>query len=357
MKWIIVIFVLVCGGTLRANDKAILTLENVPPTGPIQRASPAKQGFSPQRAAKYLDIASLNWQKNRECVTCHTNMAYLMARPALEPSLGSSGEVRKFFETQVIQEFSGEPSSLRLGDFTPVVTSLALSFHDAQHQRELSEAAQKSLKAMWETQKDDGSWNWLKCGWAPMEIDDHYGVTLAALAVGVAPGDYSKSQQAMIGINRLRTFLNANPTPSLHHRVMLAWCSKRIDGLMSEEARQKLIKELWASQLVDGGWSIAAMLADWSDFRRKDSQAQQLQSADAYATGLVLVVLRELGVPSDDERIQSGANWLFENQEVDGKWFSPSPTKDSKQYFTNIGSAFAVLGLQAAGKLPNWPFD
>ena len=138
-----------------------------------------------------------------------------------------------------------------------------------------------------------------------MEIDDHYGVTLAALAVGVAPGDYSKSQQAMIGINRLRTFLNANPTPSLHHRVMLAWCSKRIDGLMSEEARQKLIKELWASQLVDGGWSIAAMLADWSDFRRKDSQAQQLQSADAYATGLVLVVLRELGVPSDDERIQS----------------------------------------------------
>ena len=193
MKWIILIFVLICAGTLRANDKAIFTLENVPPTGPIQRESPAKQGFSPQRAAKYLDIASLNWQKNRECVTCHTNMAYLMARPALEPSLGSSGEVREFFETQVIHEFSGEPSSLRLGDFTPVVTSLALSFHDAQHQRELSEAAQKSLKAMWETQKNDGSWNWLKCGWAPMEIDDHYGVTLAALAVGVAPGDYSKS--------------------------------------------------------------------------------------------------------------------------------------------------------------------
>ena len=68
---------------------------------------------------------------------------------------------------------------------------------------------------MWETQKDDGSWNWLKCGWAPMEIDDHYGVTLAALAVGVAPGDYSKSQQAMIGINRLRTFLNANPNAIL----------------------------------------------------------------------------------------------------------------------------------------------
>ena len=357
MKWLAVIFVFVCAATLKANDGVIFTLDNVPPTGPIQRESLSKQGFSPQLAAKYLDIASLNWQKNRECVTCHTNMAYLMARPALEPSLGSSGEVREFFETQVIQEFSGEPTSIRVGDYTPVVTSLALSFHDAQHQNQLSEPARKSLEVMWKTQKDDGSWNWAKCGWAPMEIDDHYGVTLAALAVGVAPGDYSKSKQAMMGINRLRTFLQVNPAPSLHHRVMLAWCSKRIDGLMSEQARQKLIKELWSSQLVDGGWSIAAMLADWSDFRRKDGEEQQLQSADAYATGLVLVVLRELGVPKDDERMQFGVNWLFENQEVDGKWFSPSPTKDSKQYFTNIGSAFAVLALQATGKLPDWPFD
>ena len=38
--------------------------------------------------------------------------------------------------------------------------------------------------------KEDGGFSWLKCDWPPMESDDHYGVTLAAIAVGVAPDDY-----------------------------------------------------------------------------------------------------------------------------------------------------------------------
>ena len=37
--------------------------------------------------------------------------------------------------------------------------------------------------------KADGAWDWIKCDWPPLEHDDYYGGTLAALAVGYAPGE------------------------------------------------------------------------------------------------------------------------------------------------------------------------
>ena len=80
-------------------------------------------------------------------------------------------------------------------------------------------------------------------------------------------------------------------------------------------------------------------------------------SPDAYGTGLALVVAREMGISAEDPRLRKGVAWLKGNQRESGKWFTRSPTKDSKNYFTNFGCAFAVLGLQSCGELPGWPFD
>jgi DNA-directed RNA polymerase specialized sigma24 family protein len=46
-------------------------------------------------------------------------------------------------------------------------------------------ATRKALDRMWTLQKPDGSWDWIKCDWPPLEHDDYYGATLAALAAGV----------------------------------------------------------------------------------------------------------------------------------------------------------------------------
>jgi squalene-hopene/tetraprenyl-beta-curcumene cyclase len=70
----------------------------------------------------------------------------------------------------------------------------------------------------------------------------------------------------------------------------------------------------------------------------------------------VIVIARELGVPADDRRLARGIDWLLVNQRESGKWFTRSPVHDCGNLISNAGSAYAILALQACGKLPGWPF-
>ena len=346
---------LVAASHAAAEKPAVLTLENVPYAKKIVADESVRKTFSAEQAARYLDNASLNWQKSRNCATCHTNMPYLMARPALGPALKDSGEVRSFFESYYLARWEkGRKAPQK--PYRPVVVGAALAFNDAQTTGTLSDTTRKTLDLMWTTQNEKGAWNWAKCGWAPMEIDDHYGVTLAALAAGVAPDNYAETEAAKAGLAKARKYLAAHPLPSLHHRIMIAWASLRIEGLMKKQERDKTLQDMLSKQLEDGGWSTPGFLADWKAFKRKDGKPHDPLTADAYGTGLALVFAREMGLPSKDPRLQKGVAWLKSNQRESGKWFTRSPSKDSKNYFTNIGSAFAVLGLQACDELPGWPF-
>ena len=82
----------------------------------------------------------------------------------------------------------------------------------------------------------------------------------------------------------------------------------------------------------------------------------ETKTSDGYGTGLVIVIARELGVPADDRRLARGIDWLLANQRESGKWFTRSPVHDCGNLISNAGSAYAVLALQACGKLPGWPF-
>ena len=347
---------LVSTSIVLGNDLEIITASNAPPIQPIEKAPTKRQRYSPELAARYLDVASLNWQKDRKCVTCHTNMAYLMSRPALSAALKDSGEVRTFYEKFVNEQSSGTTGKPRVGDYRPVVAATGLVFNDLQTEGRLSLSALTALKLMWQTQRDDGGWSWAKCGWAPMEIDDHYGVSLAALTVGVAPENYRNSSEAREGVAKIRQFLSSTPPKSLHHRMMLLWASKYIDSLLTKEQQRVILKEVIVSQLSDGGWSTAQLLSDWKEFKRKDNAKQTINESDAYATGLAISLAREFGYAAESPLIQPATAWLTRNQDTDGKWFTRSPSKDSQQFFTNIGTAFAILGLQASGELPGWPF-
>src|SRR5437899_3216956 len=44
---------------------------------------PLAKSFSWEAAANFLDAAAIDWTKQRTCFTCHTNYAYLMARPLI----------------------------------------------------------------------------------------------------------------------------------------------------------------------------------------------------------------------------------------------------------------------------------
>ncbi|MCA9134692.1 MAG: terpene cyclase/mutase family protein [Planctomycetales bacterium] len=353
---LIPLFLLLYSGLAQGQAQEVVTLDSVPAERePIEADEPVAAEFSAERAARYLDRASLTWQKEKKCVTCHTNMPYLFARPALASTLPDSHEVRDFYEEYRTVRWAKRGPRESQG-FWPVVVASGLTFNDVQTTGKLSQVARDVLDMMWTVQREDGGWKWPDCNYAPMEIDEHFGVTLAALTVGIAPDGYAETETAQKGLDKLRTFFQNNPPKSLHHRAMIAWCSKRVGGIATAEERAAILEELLAQQLPDGAWSTAGFLTDWAGLDEADGPPRDPAIGDAYGTGLVIVIARELGVPADDPRLAKGIQWLLANQRESGKWFTRSPVRDGGNLISNTGSAFAVLALQSCGELPGWPF-
>lgn len=333
-----------------------ITLDDVEEGLPeISSDEPYAAEFSAVKAAQYLDRSALNWQKTKKCATCHTNLFYMAARPALKTILPDSGEVRTFYEDyRKVRWEKRKPTEAQ--GFWPIVVGTGLTLNDIQTTGKLSDVSRDVLDIMWTVQREDGGWRWPDCDYAPLEIDDHYGVTLATLTVGLAPNNYAETPQARAGLENIRKYLKNNPPKSLHHRAMLAWCSMRISDIVTEEQRKETLAELLSMQLDDGGWSTAGLLTDWKGLARSDGKPLDTKTSDGYGTGFVIVVARELGVPADDARLHRGIDWLKTNQRESGKWFTRSPVNECRNLISNVGSAYAVLALQACGELEGWPF-
>ena len=300
MKFTVIFFVCtVLGLTCRADPKKPVTLASVPDElEKISEDEALLDKYSPEKAARYLDRAALTWQKKKKCATCHTNMPYLMARPALSTVLKDSGEVRSFFEDYPKVRWAKRKPSEKQG-FWAVVVATGLTFHDLQTTGKLGETAREALDTMWTTQRENGAWRWPDCDYAPMEIDDHYGATLAAVTVGIAPDDYANTAAAKAGLEKLRDYFKNDPPKSLHHRAMLAWCSKRIDGIVDRETSAKTLSELLALQLPDGGWSTSSFLTDWKGLEIQEGRPLKTKTSDGYGTGFCHCDCQRVGRPGD----------------------------------------------------------
>jgi uncharacterized protein (TIGR03067 family) len=203
---------------------------------------------------------------------------------------------------------------------------------------------------MWELQRPDGSWAWNKTALVPLEYDDYYGAVYAALGVGRAPEGYAGSTGAKEGVARLTGYLRKHPPPNLHHRTWLLWASLQLDGLMTPAEREQTLKDLLALQRPDGGWNLPS-LGNW---KRRDGKPNDQQAAsDGYATGLILYVLCQAGVPVKHDAIQRGARWLQTNQRVSGRWFTRSLNHEGGHVISNAGTAFAVMALRACDPGPS----
>src|SRR5262249_24700171 len=125
---------------------------------------------------------------------------------------------------------------------------------------------------------------------------------------------------------------------------MLLWASLKVNGLMSDGLKKATMKELESLQRTDGGWSLPS-LGDWvgNDERPNDRTAP----SDGYATGLVIYVMRQAGVPADNPPIQRGIAWLKQNQRTSGMWFTRSLNTDRTHFITHAGTAYAVMALKA----------
>ena len=309
--------------------------------GPNSPDEPLAGQMSVAKAVDFIDRASLHWQRSRKCVTCHTNGAYLMARGLLKADPSPHISVRKFFEQYVDGWAKKKPDPEGI-----VATASALAMDDAARGK-LTDTTRTAFDEAWKLQRSDGSWDWLKCGWGPFESDDHYGVTLAAIAAAKAPGDYAQTGQAAAGLAKLRSYLKNHPPQLPHHKAMMLWLGRELPEWVEENDRQRWQKELLELQLPDGGWAAAA-LGDW---KRKDGSAQTLDRGDGYGTGFVIFALRQSGLPASHPAIRRGVDWLKTHQRESGRWFTRSPYKDGRHYISHAGTVFALLALAECGEL------
>ena len=128
---------------------------------------------------------------------------------------------------------------------------------------------------------------------------------------------------------------------------MLLWASTRLGGLMEKKEQAAVLDALFALQRPDGGWAMASLLEGWQRHKRKDDSKQELEKSDGYGTGFVTYIARQGGVGADDVRLRKAIGWLKTHQRRSGRWFTRSPTKDSKHFISNAGTAFAVMAIEA----------
>ena len=317
-------------------------------TAPVAKAQAAREGqtgWDRVAAAQYLDERINLWfERAKEpgpgegrpsCISCHMVVPYLLARPALRRAMAvsepTSQEARLLKEVaQRVDSFTDHESlsdSKHSGErgTAAVLNALILACQDAELKRsQPSEITRKALRQLWETQRADGAWDWIDVAQEPDESADSqfYGAALAAIAVGTAPSrGYGGEADTAGNVYKLRAYLKGRYAgQNLYNRTWMLLASSRLAGLLNQERREELMRELKANQNGDGGWSLYK-LGPWRWSKASPPftppgkpDTSLLEKSDGFATGLIAYALPRAGLPADDPALSRAIAWLKANQ-------------------------------------------
>ena len=308
--------------------------------------------WNPRLAANYLDSRQKEWFAwprakvgNSACVSCHTGMPYLLARPALRRALGESQPTS--YEVRLLDGVQAQAEG------GTILSALVFALRDADS-KTLSVEAERAFDRLWSSQiregKDRGAWEWPNFQRDPWATADSpfYGAALAALAVGTAPAAYQQRPQIREQVNALTEYLQREQAAQpLHNRLALLWASSKLSVVLPQSRRQLIIDEVLRKQQPDGGWTIES-LGPW----KPRVEAPPSEGSNSYATAYVAFILRQSGLGPSQEGLVQALEWLRMRQDHQfGFWAAISLNKryepDSMpiRFMHDAATAFAALAL------------
>lgn len=313
--------------------------------------------WSPQAAAQYLDQRQKQWfewkpalSANGPCVSCHTGMTYLLARPALRRVLKEDQPTT--YERGLLDRLRSNVGAKPPGPLQDVESIFAAMFLAREDDRRaMSEDTQKAFEQLWSLQQNDGpakgAWTWFSGMLDPWEHSgsSYFGASLAMIAVGLTPSDYQQRGDTRDRVAALTSYLGAPTARPLHDRLALLWASSLYAGALPESRRASLVAEVFAKQQADGGWTLES-LGPWD----VHPDAPPARGSDAYATSFTAFALGRAGIRAPG--LSRALAWLRSHQDpATGAWAAVSMNKrrpaDSMAglFMQDAATAFAAIAL------------
>jgi len=300
--------------------------------------------WSPRLAADYLDTRQKEWfawpRANgdaKPCISCHTGLPYLLARPALRKALGETEPTQ--YEKGLLESLRG-----RLNRRGPDGPSIGVESVFAALFLRTSEAYDR----MWALEIRDGqaagSWKWFSLNQDPWEQTESnvFGAALASLAVKAAPAEYRARPEVRRRVDALAAFLREpHPDQPFHNRLAIAW------GSTDDRLRAATAAEALAKQEADGGWSLDS-LGPW---KKHEGAPAAKTGTNAYATAFTTYVLLQCGVSPAKPAMEKALAWLRTHQSQHGYWYALSMNLDYEpgsmetRFMRDAATGFAVLAL------------
>jgi hypothetical protein len=303
---------------------------------------PALAGdWNPRRAAEYLDARQEEWiawpRANggaKPCISCHTNVPYLMARPALRKALGEKEPTR--YETALLDSMRGRLDKKGKGAAIGVESVFAALFLRSP----------EAYDRMWEVQlregADAGAFSWYMTDLDPWEEPESplFGAALAAIAAKQAPVEYRERPEVRERLNALMEYLNRpHDNQPLQNRLAVAWAT--------QDAKSPAIKEALAKQLPEGGWSMES-LGPWKVHAKAPAQKG---GSNTYATAFASVVLLRTGIRPDNPQLARALDWLRSHQSEHGYFYAESMNREYEpdsmeiRFMRDAATGWASLAL------------
>ena len=317
-------------------------------TAPLFAGEEQKLSQAIEQGLRRLETAATNYTKNRQCFSCHHQSLPVMAMvSARAKGFKVDEEILKQQVAYSLKSLApkvkeiAQGTSLGGGNTMAVygLETLVLGGHAND------EVMVSLVKFLLARQKENGSWppvtsrpptEGSKFTTAFFALKNLRGYVFPKTDDAVADEKIGKSldQARNTGIAWLEGAEPETTEDQVFHLRSLVLIEAKKERI--EKARSQLL----GRQLANGSW---AQLLD--------------MEGDAYATGTVLVALKEAGVETNSKSFQNGIEFLLKTQESSGAWIVKTRSRPIQTYFDNgdpggksqfistAATGWAVLGL------------